>query len=166
MSSLTSCSGRYRATTLFVRHALVPKWPSVAHVMPTHPPKDAVCDHHTSALCSFQKEGQKTESPILAKVGHPNFGQSRSIKVDQSRSNKDGQSRYQPIVPSVKVTSADAYQRSRSSCPDGADGSGAQRAEVPSDKAQHWSVSEVRNQGDSRNWQRDCHAENESSELV
>ena len=30
----------------------------------------------------------------LAKVGHPNFGQSRSIKVGQSRSNKDGQSRF------------------------------------------------------------------------
>ena len=45
-------------------------------------------------LCShffFEKEGQKTETPILAKVGlskvgHPNFGQSRSIKVGQSRS--------------------------------------------------------------------------------
>ena len=40
----------------------------------------------------------------LAKVGHPNFGksrsikvgQSRSIKVGQSRSNKDGQSRFGP----------------------------------------------------------------------
>ena len=40
----------------------------------------------------FEQEGRKSETPILAKVGlaevgHPNFGQSRSIKVGQSRSN-------------------------------------------------------------------------------
>ena len=58
-----------------------------------------------SSCCSFfffEKEGQKTETPILAKVGlakvgHPNFGQSRSIKVGQSRSFFFfGQSRSQP----------------------------------------------------------------------
>ena len=43
--------------------------------------------------------GQKTKTPIwakvgLAKIGHPNFGQSRSIKVGQSRSNFFCQSRF------------------------------------------------------------------------
>ena len=43
-------------------------------------------------------EGQKTETPILtkvglARVGQPNFGQSRSIKVGQNRSQFFGQSR-------------------------------------------------------------------------
>ena len=31
-----------------------------------------------SVFLSAKKKGQKTETPILAKVGHPNFGQSRS----------------------------------------------------------------------------------------
>ena len=44
----------------------------------------------SSCFFFFEKEGQKTETPILAKVGlakvgHPNFGQSRSIEVGQRR---------------------------------------------------------------------------------
>ena len=62
---------------------------------PTHPPKDAVCDHHTAALCSFQKEvfleaqRDKKESPLCHTDGHmsrqkmlswnPNY---RSIKSE------------------------------------------------------------------------------------
>ena len=50
-------------------------------------------------VLSFFEKQEKTETVKLAKVGlakvgHPNFGQSRSIKVGQSRSNFFGQSRF------------------------------------------------------------------------
>ena len=30
---------------------------------PTHPPKDAVCDHHTAALCSFPQTETENHPP-------------------------------------------------------------------------------------------------------
>ena len=48
------------------------------------------CFGHLVVFFSKKTKGQKTETPNF---GQSRFGQSRPIKVGQSRSNKDGQSR-------------------------------------------------------------------------